>query len=354
MVMDLQQTIAAVRPPCEQSRAAAAERFSDIAIPLGSLGLLQDAVAQIAAIRRTPRPSIKKRAVVMFCADNGVVAQGVTQCGQEVTATVTENMGRGKSTVCLMAQHIGMDSFPVDIGVARDVQGERILRRKIRYGTANMTKEPAMARQEAVRAIEVGISLAEWCASEGYDLICGGEMGIGNTTTSAAVTAALTGAAVEAVTGRGAGLSTEGLQRKVRAIETALALHQPDPNDPIDVLHKVGGLDIAGMAGLYLGAAACGLPAVLDGVISCAAALIAVRLCPEVRGYLLAGHRSEEPAGKLLLDELGLQPFISAGMRLGEGTGAVAAVSLLDLVMAAYNGMPSFAEAGVEAYQPLT
>lgn len=179
-------------------------------------------------------------------------------------------------------------------------------------------------------------------------------MGIGNTTTSAAVTAALTGAAVETVTGRGAGLSTEGLQRKVRAIETALALHQPDPNDPIDVLHKVGGLDIAGMAGLYLGAAACGLPVVLDGVISCAAALIAVRLCPEVRGYLLAGHRSEEPAGKLLLDELGLHPFISAGMRLGEGTGAVAAVSLLDLVMAAYNGMPSFAEAGVEAYQPLT
>lgn len=350
--MTLEQTIQAVRPPCETSRAAARQRFSDIAMPLGSLGLLQDAVAQLAAIRRTPRPSIGKRAVVMFCADNGVVAQGVTQCGQEVTATVTENMGRGKSTVCLMARHIGMDSFPVDIGVARDVQGERILRRKVRYGTADMTKEPAMTRQEAVRAIEVGISLAEWCASEGYDLICGGEMGIGNTTTSAAVTAALTGAAVETVTGRGAGLSTAGLARKVRAIETALQLHQPDPYDPIDVLHKVGGLDIAGLAGLYLGAAACGLPAMLDGVISCAAALIAVRLCPAVRGYLIAGHRSAEPAGALLLDEMGFVPFISAGMRLGEGTGAVAAVSLLDLVLAAYDGMPSFAEVGIEAYQP--
>ena len=184
-------------------------------MPLGSLGLLQDAVAQIAAIQRTVRPSITKRAVVMFCADNGVVAQGVTQCGQEVTATVTENMGRGQSAVCLMAQHIGMDSFPVDIGVARDVQGERILRRKIRYGTADMTQEPAMTREEAVRAVEVGIALAEWCAAQGYELLCGGEMGIGNTTTSAAVTAALTGADVETVTGRGAGLSTAGLERKV-------------------------------------------------------------------------------------------------------------------------------------------
>lgn len=352
--MNLQQALSAVQPPCEDSRAAARRRFSDIAIPLGSLGLLQEAVAQLAAIQRIVRPSIAKRAVVMFCADNGVVAQGVTQCGQEVTATVTENMGRGKSTVCLMAKYIGMDSFPVDIGVARDVEGERILRRKIRYGTADMTKEPAMTREEAVRALETGIQMAEWCAAQGYQLVCGGEMGIGNTTTSAAVTAVLTGANVRDVTGRGAGLSSEGLERKVRAIETALKLHQPDPNDPVDILHKVGGLDIAGMAGFYLGAAACGLPVVLDGVISCAAALIAVRLCPAVRDYLIAAHQSAEPAGRLLLEALGYTPFISAGMRLGEGTGAVAAVAMIDLVLAAYDGMPSFDEAGIEAYQPLT
>ena len=352
--MDLQQAIAAVQPPDEDSRAAARRRFSDIAIPLGSLGLLQDAVAQLAAIQRTVRPSTHKRAVVMFCADNGVVAQGVTQCGQEVTATVTENMGRGKSTVCLMAAHISMDSFPVDIGVARDVEGARILRRKIRYGTADMTKEPAMTREGAVRALETGIQMAEWCAAQGYRLVCGGEMGIGNTTTSAAVTAVLTGANVRDVTGRGAGLSSEGLERKVRAIETALKLHQPDPNDPVDILHKVGGLDIAGMAGFYLGAAACGLPVVLDGVISCAAALTAVRLCPAVRDYLIAAHQSAEPAGRLLLEALGYTPFISAGMRLGEGTGAVAAVAMIDLVLAAYDGMPSFDEAGIEAYQPLT
>lgn len=350
--MDLRQTIAAVRPPCEQSRAAAAARFSAIAMPLGSLGLLQEAVTQIAAIERTPRPSIGKRAVVVFCADNGVVAQGVTQCGQEVTAVVTENMGRGLSTVCLMAERIGMDSIPVDIGVARDVQGARILRRKICYGTADMTRQPAMTRAQAIAAIEVGIALAETCAAQGHKLLCGGEMGIGNTTTSAAVTAALTGASVRAVTGRGAGLSTAGLERKVHAIETALDRHRPDPNDPLDVLHKVGGLDIAGLAGLYLGAAACGLPVVLDGVIACTAALVAVRLCPAVRGYLLAGHRAEEPAGALLLDTLGLRPFITAGLRLGEGTGAVAAVALLDLVFAAYDGMPRFDETGIEAYTP--
>ena len=217
-----------------------------------------------------------------------------------------------------------------------------------------MTKEPAMTREEAVRALETGIEMAEWCAAQGYKLVCGGEMGIGNTTTSAAVTAVLTGANVRDVTGRGAGLSSEGLERKVRAIETALKLHQPDPNDPVDILHKVGGLDIAGMAGFYLGAAACGLPVVLDGVISCAAALIAVRLCPAVRDYLIAAHQSAEPAGRLLLEALGYTPFISAGMRLGEGTGAVAAVAMIDLVLAAYDGMPSFDEAGIEAYQPLT
>nr|WP_297173431.1 nicotinate-nucleotide--dimethylbenzimidazole phosphoribosyltransferase [uncultured Agathobaculum sp.] len=352
--MDLRQTITAVRPVCEDSRAAVRRRFSDIAIPLGSLGLLQEAVAQLGAIQRTVRPLIERRVVVIFCADNGVVAQGVTQCGQEITATVAENMDRGQSTVCLMARHIGMDSLPVDIGIVRDVQGARIIRRKIRYGTADMTKEPAMTREEAVRALETGIALAGHCAAQGYQLVCGGEMGIGNTTSSAAVAAALTGAAAVDVTGRGAGLSSAGLMRKVRAVEAALSLHRPDPGDPIDVLHKVGGLDIAGLAGLYLGAAACGLPVVLDGVISCAAALIAVRLCPAVHGYLIAAHQSAEPAGRLLLETLGCTPFISAGMRLGEGTGAVAAVALLDLVLAAYNGMPRFDEVGIEPYRPLS
>ncbi|MDO4270830.1 MAG: nicotinate-nucleotide--dimethylbenzimidazole phosphoribosyltransferase [Eubacteriales bacterium] len=351
--MNLQQTIAAVRPIDGESVEAARRRFSQIAIPLGSLGLLEDAVLQLAGVRRTARPAIDKRAAVVFCADNGVVARGVTQCGQEITAVVAENMGRGASTVCLMAKKIGMDVFPVDIGVARDVAGEKIVRRKIRYGTADMTQGPAMTREEAVRAVETGIALAEARADEGYELLCAGEMGIGNTTTSAAVAAALLGVPAEAVTGRGAGLSSDGLRRKIDAVRTALSVNLPDKDDPIGVLAKVGGLDIAGMAGLYLGGAARGLPVVLDGVIACAAALLAARLCPAARDYMLASHRSAEPAGRLLLDALGMQPFLAAGMRLGEGTGAVAAVALLDLALAAYNGMPSFDEIGMEAYTPL-
>lgn len=350
--MTLEQTIASVRPLCRGSMQAARERFSAIAMPLGSLGLLQEAVVQLAGIRRTPRPSIAKRACVVFCADNGVVAQGVTQCGQEVTAAVAENMDKGLSTVCLMAQHIGMTVFPVDIGVARPVRGSRILQKNIRRGTADITCEAAMTRQEAVRAVETGIALAADCVKQGYTLLCGGEMGIGNTTTSAAVTAALTGADARTVTGRGAGLSTEGLMRKVHAVETALALHRPDGTDALDVLHKVGGLDIAGLCGLYLGAAACGVPAVLDGVISCAAALLAVRLCPAAADYLLAAHCPAEPAGALLLQALDKRPFLTAGLRLGEGTGAVAGVSLLDLTLATYDGMPRFDEVGIEAYQP--
>lgn len=352
--MNLQQAIAAVQPLDQLSIEAARRRLTDIAIPLGSLGRLEDAILQLAGIRRTATPRIDKRAVIPFCADNGVVAQGVTQCGQGVTAIVAENMGRGRSAVCLMARRSSMDVFPVDIGIARDIQGSRILRRKIRYGTGDITKEPAMTRDEAIRAIEVGIKLAETRAAEGYQLLCAGEMGIGNTTTSAAIAAVLLGAEVETVTGRGAGLSSAGLQRKVAAIQTALARHQPDPADPLDVVSKVGGLDIAGMMGLYLGGAACRLPVVLDGVISCAAALLAVRLCPLVRAYLIPSHESAEPAGRLLLDALHAKPFLQAGLRLGEGTGGVAAVAVLDLALAAYLGMPRFEEVGIERYQPLS
>ena len=268
--MTLEQTISAIRPLDEKSMTAARNRFANIAMPLGGLGLLQDAIVQLAGILGQPVPDISRRAAVVFCADNGVVAEGVTQCGQEVTATVAENMGRGESTVCLMAKQLGMDVFPVDIGVARPIKSEKVLQFAVRRGTANFAHEPAMTRKEALEAVEIGIKMAEMCAEKGYSLLIGGEMGIGNTTTSAAVTAALTGAEAAAVTGRGAGLSTVGLERKIAVIEAALALHKPDSNDSIDVLHKVGGLDIAGLCGLYLGAAAQRIPVVLDGVISCA------------------------------------------------------------------------------------
>ena len=283
-----------------------------------------------------------------------MVAQGVTQCGQEITALVTENLSRGSTSVCCMARRAGLDVAPVNIGVAQPVSGERIRQRCIRRGTADMTLGPAMTREECIKAVETGIAVAGELADAGYDLLAAGEMGIGNTTTSAAVAAVLLGAPVPEMTGRGAGLSTEGLGKKVRAIETAIARNRPDPADSLDTLHKVGGLDIAGLAGLYLGAAARGLPTVLDGLISCVAALIAVRLCPAVGAYLIASHVSAEPAGRRVLDALELSPLICAGMRLGEGTGAVAGVTLIDLALAAYDNMPSFAEIGMEAYQPLS
>ena len=333
--MTLEQTISAIRPLDEKSMTAARNRFANIAMPLGGLGLLQDAIVQLAGILGQPVPDISRRAAVVFCADNGVVAEGVTQCGQEVTATVAENMGRGESTVCLMAKQLGMDVFPVDIGVARPIKSEKVLQFSVRRGTANFAHEPAMTRKEALEAVEIGIKMAEMCAEKGYSLLIGGEMGIGNTTTSAAVTAALTGAEAAAVTGRGAGLSTAGLERKIAVIEAALALHKPDPNDSIDVLHKVGGLDIAGLCGLYLGAAA----------------QRAVRLCPQSVHFMVAAHRSDEPASVLLLDALGKRPFLTAGMHLGEGTGAAAGVALLDLALAPYREMVSFADIGMEAYQ---
>lgn len=248
--MTLEQTISAIQPLDEKSMTAARNRFANIAMPLGGLGLLQDAIVQLAGILGQSVPDISRRAAVVFCADNGVVAEGVTQCGQEVTATVAENMGRGESTVCLMAKQLGMDVFPVDIGVAQPIKSEKVLQFAVRRGTANFAHEPAMTRKEALEAVEIGIKMAEMCAEKGYSLLIGGEMGIGNTTTSAAVTAALTGAAAAAVTGRGAGLSTAGLERKIAVIEAALALHKPDSNDSIDVLHKVGGLDIAELCGL--------------------------------------------------------------------------------------------------------
>lgn len=350
----LNKTIENIKPLDQISIDNAKKRFLNIAIPLGSLGLLENAIIQLAGIQKNQKPDISKRAVIVFCADNGVVAQGVTQCGQEVTAIVTENLNKGISSVCLMAETINVDVIPVDIGVSKDVIGEKIRKYKIRYGTADMTQEPAMKREEAILAIETGIKLANDCKQNGYKLLCVGEMGIGNTTTTAAVTSALLSIEPKKITGRGAGLSSDGLNRKINAIETALKLHKPNQNDAIDVLHKVGGLDICGMVGTYLGAAACNLPVVADGVIACAAALCAVKLCPQVKDYIIFSHKSDEPAGEMLLNALDAKPFIDAKMRLGEGTGAVAAVSLLDLALAPYLRMASFEEINIDAYQPLT
>ena len=345
---------ASIQPLDHRAMAEAKRRWDSIAHPLGSLGLLERDLIQIAGITGSADVDLSKRAVVVMCADNGVVAEGVTQTGQEVTAIVTENMSKGDTSVCRMAKVAGAEVIPVDIGVARPVAGEHIRQSCVRRGTANMTQGPAMTQEEAAKALLTGVSLVEELKKEGYQLLATGEMGIGNTTTASAMVSVLLGKDPEEVTGRGAGLSTEGLRRKVQAIRTAIAVNQPNPADPLDVLHKVGGLDIAGLAGVFLGGAIYRVPVLVDGFISSAAALMAASFCPLVKDYMLGSHASNEPAGRMVLEALGLTPFLYAGMCLGEGTGAVAVMPLLDMALSVYREMATFDEIEVEAYQPLT
>lgn len=349
--MTLEETIRKIRPVDVAAIAAAKQHWDGLGKPLGSLGRLEKALIQIAGIQRTGDVHIDRKALVIMCADNGVVEEGVTQCGQEVTATVAENFLDEKSCVAIMCRRAGTKICPVDIGMAVDTP--RVEKRKIAYGTKNMAKEPAMTREQAVAAIEVGIAKAEELHAQGYEMLATGEMGIGNTTTSSAMTAVYLGLDVETVTGRGAGLSSHGLQRKIHAIKQAIAVNQPDPEDPLDVLAKVGGLDIAGMCGLFLGGAAQQMPVVMDGFISQVAALTAMRLVPECADYILASHVSEEPGANILLKALEKDAFLTCGMRLGEGSGAVALFPILDFASDIYHKMSTFVQADIVEYQPL-
>ena len=349
--MKLEEALKNIQPADSQAMEAAWEHWNNIAIPLHSLGRLQDTIVRIAGMTGNPQVDLSKKALVVMCADNGVVEEGVTQSGQEVTLLVSENFLNKKATASIFCQHTGADIFPVDIGIASD---SKIINRKIAYGTKNMTKEPAMTREEAVRAIELGIRMVEELKNQGYRIIATGEMGIGNTTTSSAVTSVLLEVEPEKVTGRGAGLSSEGLQKKIRAIERALELHRPDRKDPVDVLAKVGGLDLAGLAGVFIGGAVYHIPVIADGFISCTAALCAVRMCPEVRDYLITSHKSKEPAANMVLKALDIPVFLDCDMCLGEGSGAVAIYPLLDLALKIYYSMCTFADNHMDNYIPLS
>lgn len=352
--MTLEQAVKEITPPDQKAMEAARGHLDSMAKPLHGLGLLEDTIVKLAGIEQTADVDISKKCVVVMCADNGIVSQGVTQTGQEVTAIVTENLSTGDTTVCHMSHIAGFDVLPVDIGVAQDLKGGRILKRKVSYGTGDFTKGPAMTREQARQAIETGIAIALERKEKGYKLLATGEMGIGNTTTSAAIAAVLLSLPPEDVTGRGSGLTSEGLQRKINVIKQGIALNQPQKSDPVDVIAKVGGYDIAGLCGLYLGGAAAKMPVMVDGVISAVAALCAVRLCPEAINYILPSHMSAEPAGKLIMQALGLEPILFAHMALGEGTGAVAAAAVLDLAMEVYRKMCTFEDTNIEAYVPLT
>lgn len=350
--MTLQETVSAIRGADEAAREQALRRWDGLAKPLGSLGVLEEMVTRIAALTGSADVALPKRVLLVLCADNGVVAQGVSQSDASVTAAVTAALGADRSTVNHMARGANCQVVPVDLGV-RDFPGAPgVLDRRVRSGTADITRGPAMTREECVRAIETGIALAEEQKARGASILLTGEMGIGNTTTSCAVAGVLLGVPPQALAGRGAGLSDAGLARKVQAIRRAVQVNAPDPADVVGVLQKVGGLDIAGLCGVCLGGALCRVPVLLDGLIASAAALCAVRLCPKARDALLASHVSAEPAARMILDELRLNGPISAGLRLGEGSGAVAALPLLDLALRVYHSGHTFGELGIDAYTP--
>ena len=347
----LREDLKQIVPADAGSMEKAKQRWKTVGKPLFSLGKLEDAVIRIAGIKGKPVYSLGRKGLVIMCADNGVVAEGVTQTGQEVTAIVAENFTKKETSVCLMSEVAGVELFPVDIGMVTDVPAVTRPEYKVAYGTKNMLKGPAMTREQAAQAVLNGIRIVRELAEKEYDILATGEMGIGNTTTSSAVVSVLLEKDVEAVTGRGAGLSAEGLRRKVQVIREAIRLNEPDRKDALDVLAKVGGLDIAGLAGVFLGGALCHIPVMIDGFISSAAALCAVRMAPECRDYMLASHRSGETAGGMVLDALGLSEFIDCNMSLGEGSGAVAAMPLLDMGLSVYLKMSTFEEIKVEQYE---
>ena len=350
--MDLHEIITNITPPDEPARAAAHERWNACAKPLGSLGLLERAIEDVAALTGSADIDLSEKAVLVLCADNGVVRQGVAQTGSGVTAAVARQLARRRTSVCRMAEVAHCRVVPVDMGIADFAGCDGVLDRRVGNCTADFTDGPAMTREQAERAILIGVELVRGEAMRGTRLLALGEMGIGNTTTASAAASVLLGRSVQDVTGRGAGLSDEALERKIKVIRRGVSTNRPAAWDAVDVLAKVGGFDLAGLCGVCLGAAYYRVPVLLDGFPSTVAALCAARLCPAAAGAMLASHVSAEPAGALVLKALGKRALITADMRLGEGTGAVAAMPLLDMALAVYRDAYTFTEGGIEPYTP--
>lgn len=350
--MDLKTAVSMIRPLDEAAMEKAWAVWDNKCIPLRSLGRLQSMVVQLAGMARTPYPTLGKKAAVVMAADNGVIEEGVTQTDHHVTTTVVCNMTHADATICILSRMAGADVFPIDIGIKDDFVCDGVINRKVMNGTDNMTKGPAMPREKTIEAIEIGIQTICDLKEKGYGLFATGEMGIGNTTTSSAIAAVFLGVPAETVTGRGAGLSDAGLERKIQAIQRAIEVNCPDKEDAIDVMSKVGGLDIAGLTGCFIGAAAAGLPIVIDGFISSVAALCAVKIAPLSVHYMFPSHVSAEPAGNLVLEYLDMKALLHADMCLGEGSGAVSCFKFFDEAMEAYEKLPTFEKGNVEAYKP--
>ncbi len=325
-------------------------RWNSIAKPLRSLGRFEDMISSIAGMKGSAEISLSRCTAVIMCGDHGVVARGVTQCDSSVTAKCAKDIAEGRSNINAMAKNLGVDVVAVDVGIASDVDSDKLINKKISYGTADMTTGAAMTHEQCKAAIKAGIDTVMEL-KDSTDIIVSGEMGIGNTTAAAAMASVMLDTDPAYLTGRGAGLSDEGLARKLAAVRKAIEINSPDRNDAFDILRKVSGLEIAAMTGLFLGGAIYHIPVVIDGVISAAAAAAAYRMEEKTAGYMLASHCSDEPASKGLLDMIGLSPVIDANLRLGEGTGAVMLIPLLRAALSVYDSSHTFGEIDLEQYR---
>lgn len=351
MDLKLQQVIEGIEPVSNEWRLKARAYLEHLAVPRGSLGQLLDLAEQLAAIKQTLKPSVRAKTVVTMAGDHGVVEEGVSAFPQEVTPQMVANFVAGGAAINVLAGAAGAQVVVADMGVAADlselVTRGKILSYKVDYGTRNMTRGPAMTREQAVQALEAGIAAAGRLINEGAELLATGDMGIGNTTPSSAILAVFSKLPVSEVTGRGTGISDETLQNKVRVIEKALQVNKPNPGDPVDVLSKVGGFEIGGIAGLILGAAYHKVPVVVDGFISSAGALLAKALSPNTVDYMIAAHQSVEYGHRFMLKELGLKPLLNLNLRLGEGTGAALAMNIVEAAARVIGEMLTFDDAGV-------
>ncbi len=344
----LKEAIKKISPVNESFYEIAQKRLDNLTKPLGSLGRLEEFARRLVAITEDIMPVLDKKVIFTFAGDHGVTEEGVSAYPKEVTTQMVFNFLRGGAGINVLARHAGADVIVIDIGVDHEF-GEinGLVNMKVVKGTRNFTKGPAMTRDEAIRCIEAGIRLANEYREKGYKIFGTGEMGIGNTTPSSAIASVLTGRPIPEVTGRGTGISEESLRRKIAVIEKGIEINRPDPSDPLDVLAKVGGAEIGGIAGLILGASSLKIPVVIDGFISTAGAIIAYCLKPETKDYMFAAHNSVEIGHKAMLDKMGLRPILDLDLRLGEGTGAALAMLMIEAGLKIYKEMATFTEAGV-------
>lgn len=347
--MTIEEAIAKIGPLDALSMVNCKNRFNELAKPIHGFGRVEDLFMLLAGIQQTEDIRLEKKAMLLLLGDHGVIEEGVSQADASYTAGMAEILAQKKSAAHIMARRAGVDIFPVDMGLFGEAPIQNL---KVVKGTRNMTKGPAMTREETTRAVENGIALATSCKEKGYDLLLAAEMGIGNTTAASAIASVLLKAPVKEVTGKGAGIDLAGYKRKVAAIEKAIEKNRPDRADILDVLGKVGGAELAGLTGVFLGAAAARLPVLLDGFPSSVAALAAGKLAPSVKSYILPSHLSAETAAKRILDALCVSPLITCDFKVGLGTGALAVCPILDMVNDLYHALGTFSEQNLTSYKP--